>query len=99
MTHSSNIQIPVALSEANWRAILEILHAACQLKGGNWVQWEESINRTIQTAIGSAHGRLPEFYIDNLILEEDEQIGRDTWEGLVEDYGYESLEDFSDAHD
>jgi len=54
MAHSSSVQVSVTLSEDNWRAILEILRIACQLKGGDWIEWQQSISWTVQSAIRKA---------------------------------------------
>jgi len=56
---SDNIEVSVTLSEANWKAILDILHGFCQRHGEAWVQWGESIGEVIQASIARARSTLP----------------------------------------
>ena len=54
-TSQSNLSdvayVTVTLSEGNWRAILQILKRYCRSHGEDWIQWENSLERFIQTAI------------------------------------------------
>jgi len=50
------------MSEASWRAILDILQPVCQLRGGGWVRWQQSISDTAQTAIEKAKSRAPSIF-------------------------------------
>ena len=54
MSQTSNMQVSVMLSEESWRAIMDILRVACQLRGNDWVEWQQSVAQTIQTAIDKA---------------------------------------------
>ena len=54
MSQISNLQVSVMLSEESWRAIMDILRVACQLRGNDWVEWQQSVAQTIQTAIDKA---------------------------------------------
>ena len=54
MSGSGNsVAILVALSEANWRAILKILRDYCQLRGKDWIEWQQSISRVIRASINN----------------------------------------------
>jgi hypothetical protein len=54
MSQKSNVQVSVTLSEGSWRAIMDILRITCQLRGNDWVQWQQSVTQTIQTAVDKA---------------------------------------------
>ena len=48
---SDTVYVSVTLSEDNWKAILQILKQYCRLQGEDWIQWGDSLERVIQTAI------------------------------------------------
>ena len=58
MTQNSELQVTITLSESAWRAIVDLLYHACQLRGNDWIRWQGRIAQTILGAIEAA--RVPE---------------------------------------
>ena len=53
-TSPDNPPVSVVLSEADWKAVVSILHNTCMLKGYEWLKWEQFVSQTIQTAVVQA---------------------------------------------
>ena len=103
MSHFNNIQVSATLSEASWRAILDILQPVCQLRGGGWVQWQQSISQVIRAAIEQVKSpsqphpsvsecrRIAEYDLFDDPLDRTENVIDPT------EWGYESWGDYLDS--
>lgn len=81
MTQNNELLVSMTLGESAWRAIVDLLYHACQLRGGDWIRWQREMAQFISGAIETA--RVP----DKPYLGDDGDIDDSAeWEDHLHDF-------------
>ena len=75
MTQNNELQVTITLGESSWRAIEDLLHHACQLRGRDWIRWQREMAQFISRAIETA--RVPD---EPYVGDDGKWVYPDSWD-------------------